>query len=133
MRQKIYLDPYGVGTWDPDDYGRIFVHILNSAQFREVTGVEAPPTPIDATTYTTHGLPWFDLYDEAKADIPPSERLAQARTVAERDAERGQPTGADESFEVLPGQIRKLDRDASGAMPSESTPPDAERNTPTGG
>ncbi|HSF32272.1 MAG TPA: hypothetical protein VLK82_17595 [Candidatus Tectomicrobia bacterium] len=133
MRQKVYPDPYGVGTWDPEDYGRIFVHILNSAQFREVTGVEAPPTPIDATTYTTHGLPWFDLYDEAKADIPPSERLAQARTVAERDAERGQPTGADESFEVLPGQIRKLDRDASGAMPSESTPPDAERNTPTGG
>ncbi len=45
MRQKIYPDPYGLDIWDPDHYGRIFVHILNSTQFHEVTGVEAPPTP----------------------------------------------------------------------------------------
>jgi hypothetical protein len=133
MRQKLYPDPYGLDTWDQDHYGRIFVHILNSAQFREVTGVEPPTTPIDAKTYTEHGLPWFDLYDEAKRDIPPSERLAQARTVAEWDAERGEPLGADAPFEVSPDQIRKLNHDASGATPRESTPRDVQGDAPTGG
>jgi hypothetical protein len=133
MRQKIYPDPYGLDAWDQDHYGRILVHILNSAQFRKVTGVEPPPTPIDAKTYTEHGLPWFNLYDEAKRDIPPSERLAQARSVAERDAERGEPIGADDSFEVSPAQIRKLGHDDSGATPRESTPPDAKGHSPTGG
>src|SRR5882724_2866485 len=66
MRQKIYHDPYGLDAWDQDRYGHVFVHILNSAQFLQVTGVKPPLTPIDAKTYTEHGLPWFDLYDEAK-------------------------------------------------------------------
>jgi len=116
MRQKIYPDPYGLDAWDQDRDGRVFVHILNSAQFRQVTGVEPPPTPIDAKTYTEHGLPWFDLYDEAKSDILPSERLAQARTIAERDAERGESARADDSFEVSEAHIKKLGRDDPGLM-----------------
>jgi len=116
MRQKIYPDPYGLDAWDQDRYGRVFVHILNSTQFREVTGVEPPPTPIDAKTYTKHGLPWFDLYDEAKSDILPSERLAQTRTIAERDAERGESSRADDSFEVSEAHIKKLGRDDPGLM-----------------
>jgi hypothetical protein len=131
MRQKIYPDPYGLDIWDQDHYGRVFVYILNSAWFRDITGVEPPPTPIDVKTYTEHGLPWFDLYDEAKGDIAPSERLAQARTVAERDAERGETSGADESFDVSPAQIRKLPHEDSGAVPRESTLPDGKGDAAT--
>jgi len=33
MKQKIYPDPYGIETWDQDNYGRIFIHIINSSEF----------------------------------------------------------------------------------------------------
>ena len=73
MRQEIYPDEYGIDTWDRERSGRVFVHIVNSMDFREITGLEPPPTPVSARTYTDYGLPWFDLYDEGAAtSIPPT-------------------------------------------------------------
>lgn len=108
MRQKIYPDPYGIDTWDQSHYGSVTVHIVNSLQFRELTGIEPPPTPIDAKTYTEYGLPWFDLYDEAKGDLAPSDRLSTAKTITARDQERGETTPEEGSFNVSETQIKKL-------------------------
>jgi len=123
MQQKIYPDPYGLDTWDQDNYVQVFVHILNSAQFFAVTGLEAPATPIDAKVYTDYGLPWFVLYDENAGDVPLSERLTQVKTIAERDAERGEPTEDEASFEVSAEQTKTLRRDDSGTArgPSSSS------------
>jgi hypothetical protein len=107
MRQKIYPDPYGIETWDQGRYGSVTVHIVNSLQFRELTGIEPPPTPIDAKTYTEYGLPWFDLYDEAKGDLAPSDRLATAKTIAARDQERGEAAAEKGSFNVSETQVKK--------------------------
>lgn len=107
IKQKIYSDRYGIETWDQTNRARAFVHIVNSARFAEITGLEPPPTPIDAKTYTEHGLPWFDLYDEASRDIAPSEQLAGAKTISGRDAEREETVPTD-SFEVSEAQVRKL-------------------------
>jgi hypothetical protein len=115
MRQQIYPDPYGLEVWDQDHYGSVIVHILNSAQYREVTGEEPPPTPIDAATYTAHGLPWFDLYDEAQGDIAPSALLAEAKTIAERDAERRVVHEDPGSFEVPETQIERLRHRRTGS------------------
>ena len=52
MQQKIYPDPYGIDTWDQDNYQRVFVHILYSAQCSAITGNAPPPTPINAQAYT---------------------------------------------------------------------------------
>lgn len=120
MKQKIYPDPYGNDVWDEDNYGRISVHILNSAQFMEITGFNPPPTPIDAQTYTRYGLPWFGLYDESRGDLPPSEMLAQVKTISARDAERGVATQGDASFQVPEGQVRKLGKKNSRAKESSS-------------
>ena len=125
MKQKIYPDPYGIETWDQDNYGRIFIHIINSSEFFAITGFDPPPTPIDAKTYTEYGLPWFDLYDETKGDVPPSERLARAKTISARDAERGEAVQADVSFEVSESQIKKLrsdDPQAPDDQPSKPNP-----------
>ena len=108
MKQKIYPDPYGIEVWDQENYGRIFIHIINSDEFLAITGLELTTTPIDAKTYTEYGLPWFDLYDETKGDVSPSERLAKAKTISARDAERGEAVQADASFEVSESQIKKL-------------------------
>src|SRR5262249_42022478 len=47
MVQKIYPDPHGLATWDETNYGRVFVHIVNSRLWREITGEDPPPTPVD--------------------------------------------------------------------------------------
>jgi hypothetical protein len=110
MRQKIYPDPHGLDTWDPENYGTLFVHIVNSEQYQELTGREPPPTPIDAATYTEYGFPWFDLYDEEWGDVEASERLAQVKTVRAKDLEKGSvPGGKDEqSAKIDPAQVKGI-------------------------
>jgi len=114
MKQKIYPDAYGIETWDLENYGRVAVHIVNSEQFFDITGIEAPPPPIDARTYTAHGLPWFDLYDEAREDLPRSERLVGVKTIAERDAEGGEATAGNASVDIAESRIEKLRPEALG-------------------
>lgn len=130
MKQKIYPDPYGIEVWDQDNYGRIFIHIINSAEFFAITGLDPPPSPIDAKTYTEYGLPWFDLYDEAKGDIPPSEKLARVKTISDRDIERGEAIQADASFEVSESQIHKLGSNDSEAKDCQPSSPDSQVHSP---
>lgn len=89
MRQKIYPDPHGIDTWDQEQYGRVYVHIVNSMTYREITGKEPPPTPISAKTYAQYGLPWFDLYDDKLGDISAPDTLKKVKTVKEKDQEKG--------------------------------------------
>lgn len=69
---KFYPDPHGIDTWDDENYGRVFVHLVNSAMWREITGEEPPPTPVTAKSYSDAGYPWSRLYDEEKADVAAS-------------------------------------------------------------
>lgn len=111
IRQRIYPDPHGLASWDPDNTGCIDIHLVNSLQFRELTGLEAPPTPVDAQAYTEHGFPWFDLYDEAKGDLMASAALVAARTIAERERELGKHDehgAGNQSFTVSQSQISTL-------------------------
>ena len=109
IKQKIYPDPYGIDTWNLENYGCVFVHIVNSEQYRELTSLEAPPTPVNVQTYVHYGLPWFDLYDEALGNISASEKLAKVKTVREKDTERGIAAQNDDpSVNVEEHQIKKL-------------------------
>jgi hypothetical protein len=117
IRQKIYPDPYGIETWDQKNFGEVVIHILNSEQFREVTGLEPPPTPIDAKAYTEFGLPWFALYDEERGDIAPAERLARTKTIADRDKERGKVPPETGSPKISESQIKRLRHDLSREEP----------------
>ncbi len=85
MKQKIYPDPYGLDTWRPEPLAILRVHILNSAYFQAVTGLPAPPTPVNAKAYTDAGLPWFDLYDDDRPGIGLPEALKRVRSIAELD------------------------------------------------
>lgn len=89
MEQSIYPDPYGPDTWDNARTGRVYVHIVNSMLYEQITGQQAPSTPITARTYAEHGYPWFDLYDEHLGDVDPSDVLAGVKSVKEMDAEKG--------------------------------------------
>jgi hypothetical protein len=112
MRQQIYPDDYGRETWDPEQTGRVYVHIVNSLLYKKITGEEPPPSPIDAATYTACGYPWFDLYDEDKGDIAPTPELAGVKSVSEKDAEQGLPSGQDSTpLYIPPAQVVTLSAD----------------------
>jgi hypothetical protein len=110
LRQKIYPDAYGPDTWDSTSFGSVSVQIVNSEQYRALTGRRPPRTPVSARTYTEYGFPWFDLYDEHTGDIQSSPRLGEVKTVRESEAERGGAAGQaeDEPVEIRLDQVSKL-------------------------
>jgi hypothetical protein len=110
MRQKIYPDAYGIDTWDRDNRGAVNVYIVNSAQYQAITGREPPPSPVDAQTYTQYGLPWFDLYDEARGDLTAPERLARVRSIKQQEDEQGIEARPEDvsGVDVPDSQVRKL-------------------------
>jgi hypothetical protein len=108
--QKIYPDPHGIDTWDRTNNGRVFVHIVNSMMWREITGEEPPSTPVTPRSYTDAGLPWLELYDEALADVPASPELSNLKSVAKKDAEHGFVGVQDDtSIEVSKVQIKGIE------------------------
>jgi hypothetical protein len=123
MKQKIYPDPYGIDVWDQDNFGRVAIHIVNSTHFIELTGSQPPPTPVDSKSYTESGLPWFDIYDEVKGDVLPSDILTGVKTIAEVDARREGSTTASESVEVPVTQIKKLGKNKAGQQKHQSSAP----------
>jgi hypothetical protein len=109
MRQKIYPDEYGVESWDETNFGRVYVHIVNSMTFREITGNEPPPTPVSAKEYASYGLPWFELYDEGKSTLETSDTLKKVKSVKEKDEEKGFTSQQDNSSVEVPNSlIQKL-------------------------
>lgn len=107
MRQKIYPDRHGVGCWDESRTARVFVHIVNSELWREITGEAPPASPVTAREYAAHGLPWFDLYDEGVPTVAPTKTLKKVKSVRQIDAEKSAlPLQDDEPVE--PGPVRKL-------------------------
>ncbi len=114
MKQSIYPDEYGVDAWDESNFGRVYVHIVNSMVYREITGWEPPPTPVSAKMYTERGFPWFDLYDEEKGDVAPAENLKAVKSVKEIDKEKGFGTQQDDSSIHIPDkQVKTLGKDPS--------------------
>lgn len=85
MVQKIYPDPYGLDAWDPSTRRRVFVHIVNSEMWRDITGEAPPASPVTAKSYSAAGLPWFSLYDEGAATVDPTSTLAHVASVKEID------------------------------------------------
>jgi hypothetical protein len=102
MEQQVYPDPYGAQTWDTERFGRVYVHIVNSQLFEDITGRQPPASPISAQTYAEHGYPWFDLYDEHLGDVPASDILASVKSVSELDSDKGFQPQQDDTTVAIP-------------------------------
>jgi len=107
MKQKIYPDSYGIDSWDVQTFGRVYVHIVNSMMYREITGSEPPPTPVTAREYTRFGLPWFDLYDQEKATVEESDILAGVKSAGEMDTKLGFQSQQDDATVDIPAATVK--------------------------
>lgn len=97
MKQKIYEDKHGVEAWNVAVSDRIFVHLANSEQYREITGSEPPPSPITRAEYQKRGYPWFDVWDEGKATVAESKVLDEVKTVGQMDEQHGFTDQQDDS------------------------------------
>jgi hypothetical protein len=104
VRQRIYPDTYGIEAWDPGSPRTLFVHILNSEQYEEVTGRPPPPTPVSVETYTDYGFPWFELYDGDRGTLPAAEPLERVRSVGEHAGEGPEP-----GVDIDPDQVTGID------------------------
>lgn len=117
MRQKIYPDIYGLDTWDLGNFGRVYVHLANSAMFREITGTEPPPTPVSTASYLQAGLPWFDLLDEHVPDISPTDKLKNVKSIDEIDKAKGMThASVATKATVRPPRVVKLRHGRSSAV-----------------
>ncbi|GMV19871.1 MAG: hypothetical protein AMXMBFR56_80950 [Polyangiaceae bacterium] len=107
MEQKVYPDPHGIDSWDLERSARVFVHIVNSELWREITGERPPESPVTAKEYKKHGLPWFELYDEHLPTLGGTSALKQVKSVKELDQDKSAlPLQDDDSVE--PGVVKKL-------------------------
>lgn len=90
IRQEIYEDDYGFDAWDLENSSRCFIHILNSSQWKEVTGKAVPGKPPSAADYSQAGLPWFDYYDDTQTALGTGEKLAGLDSVAAKAVKLGE-------------------------------------------
>lgn len=80
MVQQIYEDPYELSDWDVKNSARVFVHIVNSEQWKTITGEYPPLMPPSAADYNRAGLPWFDYYSD-QAVVKGSPILSNLKSV----------------------------------------------------
>ena len=81
-----------------DNWARIYVRIVNSEMYEQITGKKAPETPVSAQTYSKHNYPWYDVYDENPVNsIKQSDTLNKLKTVREIDEEQNLPPQQDDS------------------------------------
>jgi len=89
IEQKIYPDPHGLDTWDEKASGRLFVHIVNSEMYEQITGEKPPKSPVTAATYASYGYPWFKVWDAEFGDVSASDTLSGVKTISQKDKEHG--------------------------------------------
>lgn len=84
IHQEIDEDTRDIRDYDVKNSSRVFIHIVNSKRWRDITGLPMPRRPVSAEDYTKAGLPWFDFYSDAKP-LPASSKLAGVKSVGEMD------------------------------------------------
>ena len=110
IRQRVHADPHGIAVWNPQDRAQAEIRLVGPVEFRTLTGEDAPPTPIDASTYTEHGFPWFDVYEDSTADLQATARMEGVRSVDQIAAGES----PDRSIDIPDSQITKLGRRNGG-------------------
>jgi hypothetical protein len=90
MKQEIFRDPHGLDKWETSVSSRCFVHIVNSLQYRTITGQNPPSHPLTAKDYTAAGLPWFDYYEKELEALEGAPDLAGLDSVAATSIKKGE-------------------------------------------
>jgi hypothetical protein len=107
MKQEIYYDKYGIDKWSNEGQ-RVFVHLLNSLQYKEITGKNPPTKPLEPKDYKMYGYTWFDYYSDEKI-IEGFNNLSKIDSIAQLEIKKGQSILEDNSgFDPKSIPIKKL-------------------------
>jgi hypothetical protein len=107
MRQEIYEDPYDLADWDQRQASRCFISIVNSVDWRSLTGEAPPMRAPTARDYAEAGLPWFEYYDADAKALRGAAKLARLRSVGEVSAGKKDGLFAHEDA-IAPGEVQKV-------------------------
>jgi hypothetical protein len=97
IEQKIYPDSYGpegsklwkdspTEIWNETPKVVEVFYMVSSEDFKQITGHEAPPTPVTYEEYQKKGYSWFNLHDEKYKDTKGSDVFGQLNPVGEGKA-----------------------------------------------
>jgi hypothetical protein len=104
MRQNIEEDGYGIDAWDQENGSRCFIHLLNSDEYKLVTGSNPPHQAPSSQDYNEAGMPWFEYYSDNKA-LPGSDILGKLTSVAAKSVEKGDGP-LEKNHSVTPNNIK---------------------------
>jgi hypothetical protein len=88
MTQSVYDDPFRMEDWDQDHTSRTYVHLINSAQWQQVTGEQVPTQPLTANLYNRYRYPWYQFYQDGPT-VGATPLQANLKTVQQLAAEKG--------------------------------------------
>lgn len=88
IEQKIYPDPHGFDVWKEKPMAVDIIYLVSSEDFKQVTGYDAPPTPVTFETYQQYGYPWFELHDQKYKDTKGTDIFAKLKPVGEGKAKK---------------------------------------------
>lgn len=89
INQQIFADEFGLFAWETSVAERTFVHLMNSGDWRALTGEAPPGRPPTAADYSAARLPWFSHYAEGIAIGNEGGAFDGVKTAATIDAEKG--------------------------------------------
>lgn len=104
MKQDIYDDPYGADAWDLTRPLRVYVHLLNSLEYKNVTGEHPPTKPLTPVEYQRYNYPWFDYYSDNKV-LEGSDKLSKVDSIASLETKKNENVLGDNTSIQTPHPI----------------------------
>lgn len=105
MKQDIYKDEYGIDAWDTTQPLRIFVHLLNSLSYKEVTGKLPPQEPLGPKEYARYNYPWFDYYDDGSV-LSGSNELSKVDSIGSMQTKKHEDILGDNTSITTPSLVK---------------------------
>jgi len=109
IKQQLFQDTYGVESWDPNRRRSFKIHMVNSMDYKAITGQDPPPSPITIETYQNTGLPWFSHYDETAQSVKNAGSFGNLLGVEDIDKRRGMTRASSiPTIKIRPDVIRRI-------------------------
>lgn len=109
IKQQIFMDTYGVESWDFNQRRMLKIHMVNSIAYKLITGKNPPPSPITVAEYQESGVPWFSHYDENTPTIQGAGAFNNIIGVGIIDKRRGiSDAHAFSGIQISPDIIRRV-------------------------
>jgi hypothetical protein len=109
IKQQILEDTYGAESWDEAAFRDVVIHIVNSEVYQQITGREAPPSPISAEQYERFKIPWYSDYKEKAPSLSPVAMFKRILSVGQIDNSRGIPNNENRpKREIQPEDIVRI-------------------------